>query len=82
VSDDLNTARNAYRIVVDGAVGESWLDWFGDIVLVETAERSVLLATVPDQAALRGILDRLWDLNLALVSVTLLADSPVPPVVE
>jgi hypothetical protein len=28
-----------------------------------------LLSEVPDQAALRGILNRIWDLNLELISL-------------
>jgi RNA binding exosome subunit len=31
---------------------------------------TVLTGRLPDQAALRGILTRLWDLNLTLISVT------------
>jgi hypothetical protein len=39
---------------------------------------TVISGTVPDQPALRGILNKLWDLNLTLISaerLTLLAES-------
>ncbi len=64
-----------YRIQVQGAVGADWSDWFSGLVLAEDCDAAgrpctTLTGAVPDQAALRGILNKLWDLNLALVSVT------------
>ncbi|MGE5619336.1 MAG: hypothetical protein ACM3US_08765 [Sphingomonadaceae bacterium] len=63
-----------YRITVQGRLDDSWSDWLGGMkVVVERTGDGEFLTTltgpVLDQSALRGILNRLWDLNLILVSV-------------
>ena len=62
-----------YRITVLGGLDERWSNWFGGMtVAVENEDGlpvTTLTGTVVDQPALRGILNRLWDLNLTLVSV-------------
>ncbi len=63
-----------YRIQVQGAVDPQWSEWFGGLTLAaehgQDGPVTVLAGPVPDQAALRGILNALWDLNLMLISVT------------
>ena len=64
-----------YRIRVQGNLDPRWSEWLGSMSVVseQTAEglpTTVLAGPVADQAALRGILTRLWDLNLDIVSVT------------
>ncbi len=68
-----------YGIRVQGAVDAHWSDWFSGLALAEDCDAagrpcSTLSGTVADQAALRGILNKLWDLNLTLVSVTRLEE--------
>ena len=63
-----------YRIVVDGDLHESWSDWLGKVDLRRRSQGldscyTILLSEVPDQAALRGLLNRLWDLNLEIISL-------------
>lgn len=63
-----------YRIVVDGELHESWSDWLGEVDLERRVQgydctHTILLSKVPDQAALRGLLNRIWDLNLELISL-------------
>lgn len=60
-----------YRIRVRGGVDETWSDWFGglDVSPQENGE-TLLTGPVPDQAALHGLLERIRDLNLVLLSVT------------
>jgi hypothetical protein len=63
-----------YRIVVSGELHESWSDWLGKVDLERRNKNfdschTILLSEVSDQAALRGILNRLWDLNLELISL-------------
>jgi hypothetical protein len=72
----------AYEIKVEGVVSERWTDWFTGLTL--TLERPVqgppvttLSGRVPDQAALRGIVNKLWDMNLTLISVRPLAAEPL-----
>ncbi|MFL7810031.1 MAG: hypothetical protein ACK2VD_00735 [Anaerolineae bacterium] len=64
-----------YEITVKGTLDAKWSDWFsGMAVAVDALEdgRSLtrLTGQVSDQAALRGMLIKLWDLNLTLISVT------------
>ena len=63
--------RTAYEIRVRGELDARWGDWFGDLTVTVEREDPPLTRLVGpvDQAALRGILNRLWDLNLTLVSV-------------
>lgn len=65
-----------YQICIEGELGEQWSDWFsGMIVAVEGEDKKMTtLSGRVDQAALRGILNKLWDLNLVLISVNLIND--------
>ncbi len=63
-----------YQITVYGKVDQSWSEWFGGLKLTAVVDKdgvpiTRLTGTLPDQGALRGILNRLWDLNLTLLSV-------------
>lgn len=73
---DVQTGINqwVYCITVQGQLDESWSNWLGGMsIAVERADEGVPVTTltgpVVDQPALRGILNRLWDLNLTLISV-------------
>ena len=67
--------REAYEIKVGGRLDESWSEWFCGMSITrqdgcDGSLMTTLTGLVPDQAALRGILSKIWDLNLSLVSVT------------
>jgi hypothetical protein len=72
--DQLRQQRNVYQIVVQGQLDPSWLMWFEGLKLShvesEVAPVTVIAGTFCDQAALRGVLTKLWDLGLTLISVT------------
>lgn len=64
-----------YQIVVEGELGLNWSEWLGEAVLhchhqINGSIKTTILGAVPDQAALRGLLNKIWDLNLTLISVT------------
>jgi hypothetical protein len=68
------TDINVYQITIAGKLDRKWSDWFGDMaVSVATGPDgspiTTLSGVVADQATLRGILNKIWDLNLTLVSV-------------
>ena len=45
-------------------------DWLGDITVIpEENSETLLICEFPDQSALRGFLDQLWNLNFTVVSV-------------
>jgi len=62
-----------YQIRVRGKLDERWSEWFSGLaVTVENGIGNPPVTTLVgsiDQAALRGILCKLWDLNLMLISV-------------
>ena len=60
-----------YEIVVKGHLDRRWMHTFADLdmTLLPSGETR-LSGAVVDQAALRGILTKLLDLNLVLVTVT------------
>jgi len=59
------------QIVIKGHLDPSWENWFRDITVgYDDDDNTMLTGTVPDQPALHGILDRIRDLNLRLISVT------------
>ena len=69
MSDDQDAQHLIYQIKVQGKLDESWSGWFNGMAVTVEDDTTTLTGVVVDQAALRGILSRLWDLNLALISV-------------
>lgn len=60
-----------YRIKVQGLLDASWSDWFDDLAVEhEAAGRTLLTGLVVDQAALNGLLNKLYALGLPLLSVS------------
>ena len=59
-----------YQIRIKGHLGVEWADWFGGLTLTPD-ENGETLITGPalDQAALHGLLKKVRDLGLTLVSV-------------
>ena len=58
------------EIRVKGQLNKKWSEWFGGLTInYSTPDEMVLCGFVPDQAALYGIIARLRDLGLALISV-------------
>jgi hypothetical protein len=64
-----------YQIRIKGHLGSQWTDWFeGLTITLEDNGDTLLTGPVVDQAALHGLLRKVRDLGLPLVSV-----SPVEP---
>ena len=60
-----------YVIRVKGRLHDRWATWFDDLHLVAEADgTTVISGLVVDQAALQGLLQRVHDLGLELVSVS------------
>ena len=59
------------EIKIKGHLDPRWSDWFAGLKLTHLEGNETLLAgLLPDQAALYGLLERVRDLNLTLISIT------------
>ena len=64
-----------YQIRVNGVLDERWSDWFDGFSFGKTSGReTVLTGRVADQAALHGLLAKIRDIGLPLISVERLED--------
>jgi hypothetical protein len=60
-----------YEIRVQGHLADCWADWFDNVTIENKLNgEAVLSGAFSDQMALHGLLARVRDLNLALISVT------------
>jgi hypothetical protein len=60
-----------YQIRIEGHLGRQWTEWFGDVTIsLEDNGETLLTCPVVDQAALYGLLRKVRDLGLPLISVT------------
>ena len=59
-----------YEIRVDGHLGTRWAAWFDGLAITTEGDgTTVLQGTVVDQAALHGLLQKLRDVGIPLVSL-------------
>ena len=61
-------AVTTYQIVVDGELSDRFVATFGDMRLERGAGRTSLTGEIADQAQLHGLLARVAELGLSLVS--------------
>ena len=62
--------QGIYQIRVKGILDEKWSDWFDDFIITPQADDETLLTgPVADQAALHGLLNKIRDIGLPLLSI-------------
>jgi hypothetical protein len=70
-------ALGRYEIRVKGHLADRWTAWFDGMTLTPQSDgTTVLRGSVADQSALHGLLRKVSDLGLPLVSVTPTTDGP------
>ena len=58
-----------YEIRVEGVLDQRWTAWFEGLAISSDDSQTVISGPVADQAALHGLLNRVCDLGLVLISV-------------
>jgi hypothetical protein len=67
----MNT-KACYEIYVNGRLDERWLRWFkGHTVVHLNNGKTLIVLTAVDQPALFGVINRIRDLGLELISVSI-----------
>ncbi|MGD8904985.1 MAG: hypothetical protein PVI67_15585 [Anaerolineae bacterium] len=71
--------QSIYHITVKGSLDQEWSDWFDGFAINPQPDETTLLAGfVADQAALHGLLAKIRDLGLPLLSIRRTGDEPSP----
>ena len=72
----MDNRSSRYQIRLKGVLDAKWADWFdGFSIMPESEENTLLYGEVPDQATLHGILMKIGDLGLTLLSLERLDSS-------
>ncbi|MEJ2207461.1 MAG: hypothetical protein P8129_00305 [Anaerolineae bacterium] len=70
-----SSGRGVYEIRVKGNLDLKWSDWFdGFSITPVDNDETLLIGSVADQAALHGLLHKIRDLGLPLLTVQRLED--------
>jgi len=80
MSDDLTSTTGfnespTYQVRLKGHLGADWAEWFGGLTLTQDDGNTLLTGPALDQAALHGLLKKVRDLGLTLVSVNLINET-------
>jgi hypothetical protein len=68
-----------YQVRIEGHLGPAWAGWFAGLsIALEDNGDTLLTGAVVDQAALHGLLRKVRDLGVPLVSVNRLDTGPAP----
>lgn len=59
-----------YQIRVQGELDERWATWFDGLTVTAVSDETCITGMVADQAALHGLLIKVRDLGLPLISVS------------
>jgi hypothetical protein len=59
-----------YQILILGHLDDDWSEWFGNLVVTRSADGvTTLTGLLADQSALHGVLNKLRDLGLPIISL-------------
>jgi hypothetical protein len=64
-----------YKICLKGHLDDWWADWFENLSFTQESDGTTILSgLVVDQAALHGLLRKVRDLGMTLISVNVIED--------
>jgi len=73
-----NFKRNSdsilYQIRIKGHLGPGWSDWFDGLTIVQEDNGETILYGPIDQSALLGLLRKIRDLNMPIISLNSITD--------
>lgn len=75
--DGRSGPREVYEIRVKGHVDSHWFEWFEGLAVTHTESGDTILSgPIVDQSALHGLLEKVRDLGLPLISVNRVKPDP------
>ena len=69
-----------YEIRVQGTLSPDWAEWFEGMQIRQEEGQTILRGRIVDQAALHGLLSKVRNLNLTLLSINPVCTSEPPAV--
>lgn len=82
-SSNYTSQELMYEVRVSGRLGSGWSAWFQDLgIAVAVDGGTLLVGPVVDQAALHGVLRKVRDLGLTLLSVESVPHPPSSPTAD
>lgn len=58
-----------YKIRVKGLLRNQWVTWFEGVSIEPEGSFTIITADVPDQSALHGLIEKVRDIGLPLISI-------------
>ena len=70
MSNENTNTQSDYHIKIRGSLDARWQNWFDDLTITLTDDGDTILSgVIVDQAALHGVLKKISNLGLTLISV-------------
>jgi hypothetical protein len=66
-----------YEVRVEGVLDHRWSEWFEGLQVDDQGGETVLSGALADQSALHGVLDKVRDLGLSIITVRRLPSGPI-----
>lgn len=70
MTNEHTNKQSDYNIKIQGQLDDCWKEWFDDLDIILTPDGDTILSgTIIDQSALHGVLKKISNLGLTLISV-------------